>query len=153
MTLDTIDKSLLNALQGDSKQTTKALSLKLNLSVTAVYERIKKLEREGYIKEYVALLDPEQLDAKLIVFCQVSLSQHTEKIVSAFERDILNFPEVVSCFHISGDNDYLIKVMVSNMKAFRQFMVKKLTTLDYLGSTRSSFVMSTIKDTTAIPIK
>ena len=153
MTLDTIDKSLLNALQGDSKQTTKALSLKLNLSVTAVYERIKKLEREGYIKDYVALLDPEQLDAKLIVFCQVSLSQHTEKIVSAFERDILNFPEVVSCFHISGDNDYLIKVMVSNMKAFRQFMVKKLTTLDYLGSTRSSFVMSTIKDTTAIPIK
>lgn len=152
MVLDAIDKQLLSLLQEDSKQTTKALALKLHLSNTAIYERIKKLEREGVITNYVALLSPEHLDAKLTVFCQVSLVQHTEGIVSAFEKDILKFPEVVGCFHISGDNDYLLKVLVPSMKAFRHFMVKKLTTLSYLGSTKSSFVMTTIKDSTAIPL-
>ena len=152
MTLDATDKKILQLLQEDSKQTTKQLSLKLNLSVTAIYERIKKLEREGIITDYVALVDPELLNAKLTVFCQVSLVQHTEDIVKAFETDILKFPEVVSCFHVSGDNDYLIKVLVPNMKAFRQFIVKKLTSLKYLGSTKSSFVMNTVKDSTAIPI-
>ena len=78
MTLDATDKKILQLLQEDSKQTTKALSLKLNLSVTAIYERIKKLEREGIITDYVALVDPELLNAKLTVFCQVSLVQHTE---------------------------------------------------------------------------
>ena len=73
MTLDATDKKILQLLQEDSKQTTKALSLKLNLSVTAIYERIKKLEREGIITDYVALVDPELLNAKLTVFCQVSL--------------------------------------------------------------------------------
>jgi len=152
MILDNTDKQLLNLLQEDSKQTTKALALQLHLSATAIYERIKKLEREGFITDYVALLNPEKLQANLTVFCQVSLVQHTEDIVSAFEKDILKFPEVVGCFHISGDNDYLLKVLVPSMKAFRLFMVKKLTTLSYLGSTKSSFVMKTIKDSTAIPI-
>lgn len=150
MIFDDIDRKLLELLQTDSKQTNKELSIKLNLSVTAVYERIKKLEREGVIDSYVALLNKEKAERAFMVFCHIKLIQHSQEYVMKFEKEVTNLVEVLECYHISGDYDYLLKVIVKDMEAFREFMVNKLTNINHIGSTHSMFVISEVKHTTAI---
>ncbi|MFH4965465.1 Lrp/AsnC family transcriptional regulator [Gaetbulibacter sp. M235] len=152
MVLDVIDKKLLVFLQQDCKQTNKELSNKLNLSVTAVYERIKKLEKEGIINKYVALVRKEKIDKAFVVFCHIKLIQHSQEYVIKFEREVANLNEVLECYHISGDYDYLLKVLVKDMEAFREFMVNKLTNINHIGSTHSMFVISEVKHTTAINV-
>lgn len=152
MTLDTIDKNLLKYLQEDSKQTNKELSMKLNLSVTAVYERIKKLEREGIIKKYVTLIDTQKVELDLLVFCQIKLVQHAKDYLTKFENEVTQLEEVLECFHVSGEYDYLLKVLVRDMEHFRNFMVTKLTTLQHIGSTQSSFVINEVKNSPFITI-
>ena len=150
MILDSIDKNLLAYLQEDCKQTNKQLSNKLNLSVTAVYERIKKLEKEGIINKYVALVKKENVDKSFVAFCHIKLIQHAQEYVVKFEREVANISEVLECYHISGDYDYLLKVIVKDMEAFREFMVNKLTNINHIGSTHSMFVINEVKHTTAI---
>jgi Lrp/AsnC family leucine-responsive transcriptional regulator len=150
MTFDTADLILLDALQSDSKQTHKQLGLKTKLSVTAVHERIKKLERNGVIKQYVALVDAQQLSLGFMVFCHVKLVQHAKSSLTAFESDIIGLTEVVECFHVSGSYDYLLKVMVKDMVHFRSFLVNKLTSLKSIASTESSFVISQVQNTTKL---
>lgn len=149
MALDATDKKLLEILQADTKKTTKEMSLKLNLSATAVYERVKKLEREGYIKKYVALVDKTKIQRSFVVFCHIKLIQHTREFLTKFESEVGKLNEVLECFHVSGDYDYILKVAVENMEAYREFMVTKLTTLQHIGSTHSTFVISEVKSTTA----
>ena len=150
MIFDTIDKKLLQLLQEDSKQTNKALSNKLNLSVTAVYERIKKLENNGVISRYVALVDKTKVQKDFVAFCHVKLVQHSQDYVIKFEREVNQLEEVLECYHLSGDYDYLLKVLVQDMQAFREFMVEKLTKINHIGSTHSMFVINEVKHTTAI---
>ncbi len=150
--LDAIDKKLLHFLQEDSKQTNKELSNKLNLSVTAVYERIKKLEREGVISKYVTLIDKKIVDKGFVTFCSIKLLQHTKNYVVDFEKEVTKLDEVLECYHISGDYDYLLKVLVADMDEFREFMVKKLTSISHIGSTHSAFMINEVKHTTAISI-
>ncbi|GAA4945872.1 Lrp/AsnC family transcriptional regulator [Algibacter agarivorans] len=150
MVFDATDKKLLEYLQKDSKQTNKELSNKLGLSVTAVYERIKKLEKEGFINGYIALVNKEKIDKNFIVFCHIKLVQHSQDYVVSFEKEVKRLNEVLECYHISGDYDYLLKVLVKDMVAFRAFMVKKLTTINHIGSTHSMFVINEVKHTTAI---
>ena len=150
MGLDNTDKKLLGFLQTDSKQTNKMLSLKLGLSVTAVYERIRKLEKTGYIKGYVALLNKEKVEKGFVAFCSIKLLQHSKDFVVQFEREVAKLDEVLECYHISGDYDYLLKVIVEDMKAYREFMVKKLTKISHIGSTHSAFMINEVKHTTAI---
>ncbi len=150
MKFDAIDKKLLELLQLDSKQTNKELSNKLDLSVTAVYERIKKLERAGVIEKYVALVKKEIVNKSFVAFCHIKLVKHSQDYVIKFEKDVANLKEVLECYHISGDYDYLLKVLVKDMDAFREFMVKKLTTISHIGSTHSTFMISEVKHTTAI---
>ncbi|MGZ0014764.1 Lrp/AsnC family transcriptional regulator [Yeosuana sp. AK3] len=152
MILDAIDKQLLGFLQEDCKQTNKELSNKLNLSVTAVYERIKKLEKAGIINHYVALVKKEKIERAFVAFCHVKLIQHAQEYVVKFEREVANINEVLECYHISGDYDYLLKVLVKDMQAFREFMVNKLTNINHIGSTHSMFVINEVKHTTAIAI-
>jgi Lrp/AsnC family leucine-responsive transcriptional regulator len=152
MTLDITDKKLLELLQHDSKQTNKELSSKLGLSITAVYERIKKLEREGVIENYVALLKKEKVHKAFVAFCHIKLIQHSKDYVIKFEKDVANLEEVLECYHISGDYDYLLKVLVKDMEAYREFMVKKLTTINHIGSTHTTFMISEVKHTTALKI-
>lgn len=147
--MDAIDKKLLALLQEDTKKTTKELSLILNLSVTAVYERIKKLEREGVIRNYVALLDRNKIDKAFVVFCHVKLIQHTKDVIHTFESEVVRLNEVSECFHVSGDYDYILKVNVKDMDAYREFMVTKLTGLQHIGSTHSSFMIGEVKNSTA----
>ncbi|WP_456437931.1 Lrp/AsnC family transcriptional regulator [Psychroserpens sp.] len=150
--LDTIDKKLLHFLQQDSKQTNKELSNKLNLSVTAVYERIKKLEREEIISKYVALINKKSVGKAFVTFCSIKLVQHSKDYVVDFEKQVANLEEVLECYHISGDYDYLLKVIVADMDEFREFMVKKLTTISHIGSTHSAFMINEVKHTTAIKV-
>lgn len=150
MKFDAIDNNLLELLQEDCKQTNKELSNKLMLSVTAVYERIKKLEKAEVIKKYVALVNKEKINKSFVVFCSIKLVQHTKDYVIKFEREVAKLNEVVECYHISGDYDYLLKILVEDMEAYREFMVKKLTSIDHIGSTHSAFMINEVKYTTAI---
>ena len=148
MILDIVDKKLLSLLQQDTKKTTKALSLKLNLSVTAVYERIKKLEREGIINNYVALLNRNKIDKSFVVFCHIKLIQHSKDFLTKFESEVTQLDEVLECFHVSGDYDYILKICLKDMEEYREFMVTKLTTLHHIGSTHSTFMIGEVKNTT-----
>ncbi|WP_159946665.1 Lrp/AsnC family transcriptional regulator [Polaribacter septentrionalilitoris] len=150
--LDTTDKKLINLLQNDCKQTTKQLSLQLNLSVTAVYERIKKLEKERIIKKYVALINKNKIEKSFLVFCHIKLIQHSKEFVTTFEREILKLEEVSECFHVSGDYDYILKIYVKDMDEYRDFMVTKLTAIKYIGSTHSTFAIEEVKNTSSIII-
>ncbi|TMM32388.1 Lrp/AsnC family transcriptional regulator [Polaribacter aestuariivivens] len=152
MTLDKTDKKLINLLQKDSKQTTKQLSLQLNLSVTAVYERIKKLEKEKVIEKYVAIINKNKIEKSFLVFCHIKLVQHSKEYVITFEREILKLEEVSECFHVSGDYDYVLKIYVKDMDAYRDFMVTKLTAIKYIGSTHSIFTIGKVKNTTSINV-
>jgi Lrp/AsnC family leucine-responsive transcriptional regulator len=150
--MDLIDKKLLILLQTDSKKTTKELSLKLNLSVTAVYERIKKLEREGIIDKYVVLVNRSKVDKGFVVFCHIKLIQHTKEFLTKFESEVVKLSEILECHHVSGDYDYILKIAVKDMEAYREFLVTKLTTLDHIGSTHSTFMISEVKNTTLIEV-
>lgn len=152
MTFDAIDTKLLKLLQIDAKQTTKQLSAKLNLSVTAVYERIKKLEREGVIEKQVVLLNRNKIKKGFVVFCHLKLMQHTKEFILDFEKDVVKLNEVLECFHVSGDYDYILKIYVENMEEYREFMVTKLTTLQHIGSTHSTFMIGEVKNTTVYTI-
>ncbi|PWH82575.1 AsnC family transcriptional regulator [Algibacter marinivivus] len=150
MTFDATDKKLLEYIQQDSKQTNKELSNKLGLSVTAVYERIKKLEKEGFIDGYIAIVNKEKVNRNFVVFCHVKLVQHSQEFVIKFEKEVKQLSEVLECYHLSGDYDYLLKVIVEDMTAFREFMVNKLTSINHIGSTHSMFVINEVKHSTAI---
>ena len=148
--MDLIDKKLLFLLQTDSKKTTKELSLKLNLSVTAVYERIKKLEREGIIDKYVVLVNRSKVDKGFVVFCHIKLIQHTKEFLTKFESEVVKLSEILECHHVSGDYDYILKIAVKDMEAYREFLVTKLTTLEHIGSTHSTFMISEVINTTVL---
>ena len=148
--MDATDKKLLRLLQQNSKQTHKALSLQLGLSPTAVYERIKRLERQGIIRKYVALLDPSRVERNFRVFCQVKLNQHIKTQVISFEKEVGELEEVVSCYHL--EYDYLLEICVRDMQEYREFMVAKLTAIQHIGSTHSAFVINTVKQTTELPL-
>lgn len=150
--LDNIDLDILRLMQEDAKITTKELSLKLHLTTTPIHERIKRLEKEGYIQKYVAILDKQKLKRGLIVFCNISLKQHTSEIGNQFVHDIASLEEVVECHNISGDYDFLLKVLVEDMPGYQQFVMNRLGSLENIGSVKSIFVMGEIKNTWAIPI-
>ncbi len=152
MKLDRIDLKILQQLQEDSKMTNKELSNQLDLSVTAIYERIKRLEREGVISKYVALVDPEKVEKGFMVFCQIRLIQHARTYLTNFEKEVTQLSEVLECYHVSGEYDYILKVLVKDMAAYREFMVSKLTNLDHIGSTQSTFIINKVKSTSAITL-
>lgn len=144
-TLDSIDLQILRTLQKNSKLTTKELADAVNLTPTPVFERQKRLERRGYIKRYVAVLDAEKLGLGLQVFCKVKLKQINHEIADAFARRIMRLPEVTECYNTSGNYDYLLKVRAANMKQYQEFVLSKLGDIDSLGSIESMFVMSEVK--------
>jgi len=152
MKLDAIDTQLLNFLQKDAKQTNKELASKLDMSVTAVYERIKKLEKGGVIDKYVTLLNKQSVERAFIAFCHIKLVKHSQELIHQFEKEITTIDEVLEAYHLSGDYDYLLKVHVKDMESFRKFMVNKLTNIDHIGSSNSMFVISEVKHTTAVNI-
>lgn len=139
--LDETDIRLLKLLGQDSKMTMKELAIKVNLSASPVFERVKRLEANGYIKKYIALLDAEKLNYGLIVFCNIKLKHHDKSIGHKFVTDIMKLREVVECYNISGDFDFLLKVYARDMKHYQDFVFNKLGSVQSIGSTHSTFVM------------
>jgi len=148
--IDAKDREVLALLQEDSKRTPKEYANRLGLSTTAVYERIKRLEKTGVITRYVALVDKNKVNKAFMVLCHVKLIQHIKEYVLQFEREVVQLEEVSECYHISGDYDYILKVNVSDMETYREFMVTKLTAIKNIGSTQSSFVINEVKYSTAL---
>lgn len=149
-TIDETDLQILKTLQKNSKLTTKELADAVHLTPTPVFERQKRLERQGYIKKYVAILDPEKLDRGLLVFCKVKLKQINHVIADAFVRRIQRIPEVTDCYNISGAYDYLLMVRARDMKQYQEFVLTKLGDIDSVGSIESTFVMSAVKQSYGI---
>lgn len=143
--LDKIDIALLKHLEKDSKQTVKALALEVGLSVSPTFERIKRLEKRGLIKGYTVELEPKELGLDLLVFCQVSLASHSESSIKGFQDGIGKLDQVVACYHVTGDSDYLLKVYAKNMEDYQQFIVKKLSKIENVSKVQSSFVMAEVK--------
>jgi Lrp/AsnC family transcriptional regulator, leucine-responsive regulatory protein len=139
--LDDTDRQLLKLLGEDSKVTMKELAARVNLSPSPVFERVKRLEANGYIKKYIALIDAEKLDYGLIVFCNIKLKHHDKSIGHEFVTDIMRLNEVVECYNISGDFDFLLKVYAKDMKHYQDFVFNKLGSVKSIGSTHSTFVM------------
>ena len=144
-TLDPIDLQILRTLQENSQLTTKELARCVNLSSTPVFERLKRLERKGYIKKYVAILDAEKLNQGFRVFCTVQMTRINREIAAEFTRKIQSIPEVTECYNIAGDYDYLLKIHTPDMKYYQEFVLNVLGTIDHLGSIHSIFVMDEIK--------
>ncbi|MBN8789260.1 MAG: Lrp/AsnC family transcriptional regulator [Terrimonas sp.] len=144
--LDQTDIALLKILSNNSSQTIKELAAQVNLSASPVLQRIKKLESNGYIKKYVAVLDPEKFSQGFIVFCNIRLKQHDRTIGHKFVEDIMKIDEVVECYNVSGDYDFILKVLARDMKHYQEFVFNKLGSVESIGSTHSTFVMAEIKN-------
>lgn len=140
--LDPTDIKILEIVQQDARITTKALADQLNLSTTPVFERVKRLEREGLIKKYVALVDNKLLGLRLIAFISISLTKHSRSYLEKFVNEVSQYPEVMECYHIAGNFDFMLKVVVKNMEVYETFILTKLSTIANLGQVQSSFVLS-----------
>ncbi|MBX2816723.1 MAG: Lrp/AsnC family transcriptional regulator [Saprospiraceae bacterium] len=150
--LDKIDLEILMLLQQHGRMTIKDVALGLGMTTTPIFERIKRLERNGVIKGYAALLDPQLVDMQLTAFIHLSLVNHARKALEKFIADISIFPEVMEVHHVSGDEDFLIKVVVKDMGHYNLFVLRKLSKVPNVGKVRSSFSLSTYKSTTVFPV-
>ncbi|UKB85794.1 Lrp/AsnC family transcriptional regulator [Chryseobacterium sp. MEBOG06] len=150
--LDDKDVQLLRLLQKNAKLTVKELAKEVNLSTSPVFERVKRLEQEGYVKRYAAVLDAEKLNRGFTVFCQIKLKIHDRSVGYDFVKEILEIEEVAECYNISGDFDFLLKVQVRDMKHYQDFVFNKLGSVDSIGSTHSTFVMAEVKNNHGITI-
>lgn len=148
--LDTVDLQILRALQENARLTTKELAARVHLSTTPVFERLRRLEKVGFIQKYVAVLDAEKLGRGFTVFCSVKLRQMSRSVARDFISVIRDIPQVAECYNISGEYDYLLKIQAPDMKYYNEFIINVLGSIDSIGSILSSFVMDEIKNTHAL---
>lgn len=146
-TLDRIDLSILKLLQQNARITIKEISEKVHLSTTPVHERIRRMEESGVIRQYATIVNGAKVKRGLMVICYVSLKQHSRHSGDKFIKSILEMNEVVECLTISGEFDFMLKVVTENMDSYYDFHVNKLSALDNMGNVQSVFVMGVIKQT------
>ena len=152
MNLDASDIRILQLLQENAQLTLKEISQKINLSMTPTHDRIKRLEQEGVIDKYVTILNKKMVGNPMMVYCNITLDKQQKNHFEEFEEAIRQFPEVIECSVVSGNFDYLLKVIVKDMNAYNEFYQKKLSDLQSVAHISSSFVMSEVKSTTVIPL-
>ncbi|HRN66713.1 MAG TPA: Lrp/AsnC family transcriptional regulator [Promineifilum sp.] len=152
VSLDCIDRELLTALQRDARQTNAELARQVNLSATGLHKRLRRLEEAGVIKGYVAQVDREAVGYDMLCFVQVTLQRHEPDAVDNFRREVQSMPEVLECHHLTGEFDYLLKVIVCNRKHLEHFILNTLTPVRGMDKIRTSLVLSEIKATAAIPM-
>lgn len=150
--LDKVDLQILRTLQENARLTTKELASRVSLSSTPVFERLKRLESNGYIEKYIAVLNADKLNQGFIVFCHVKMSKLNKDIANGFTERVKGIPEVTECYNVSGHYDYMLKIHAPNMKYYQEFVLNVLGTIDNLSSLESTFVMDTIKHDYGITI-
>ena len=151
-TLDSIDLDILRALQADARLTTRQLAAKDHRSPTPVFERVRRLESQGYIRRYSAVLDADKLGRGFMVICQVKLRIINRDIATTFVDYVKDLPQVSECYHVSGSFDYILKVRAASMAEYRDFLLNKLGAIDSVGTIESAFVMTEIKNDNTLPI-
>ena len=149
--MDTTDRKILNLLQTDASLTVKQIADQIALSVTPCWKRIQKLEAQGFIRARVALLDPDKVNASVTVFVAIKTDQHTAAWIERFSRSVSDMPEVMEIYRMSGEIDYLLRVVVSSIEAYDRFYKRLVERID-LSNVTSSFAMEQMKYTTALPI-
>jgi len=152
VSLDKIDTKILDLLQQNSNRTTKSIAKALGMTTTPIFERIKKMEKQGYIKKYVAVLNNKKIGLKQTVFIGITLQGHTRSYLEKFVKQINGFPEIIECHRVSGNFDYLLKLVVEDIEAYETFIISKLTLLPYLGNVQSLITLSTAKETNEIDL-
>jgi len=147
VTLDKKDLEILRLLQENAMLTVREVATRVHLSTTPTHERIKRLEREGVIRQYAALLDHRKIDRSMVVICNVSLKDHSKKTAKTFIDAISGFREVIACYNISGEYDFMLKIVARSMEDYHRFAMGKLGDVGGIGHLHSVFVMDVIKDT------
>ena len=147
--LDDIDKIILKNLQENAKITTKELASILNLSISPVYERIKRLESQNYIEQYVAVLNRFLLKQPITTLCQVSMKYHNDAYIEKFESEIKKLDEVQECYHMAGGVDFMLKINMGSPDEYHDFVKNKLSKIENIGTLVSTFVLKEIKRTHA----
>ncbi|MEZ4908150.1 MAG: Lrp/AsnC family transcriptional regulator [Saprospiraceae bacterium] len=143
--LDEIDKKILDLIQYDADYTNKEIASKLGLTITPVYERIKKMKKSGIIKKNIAILDPKKLGFGIFSFCNVSLKEHSKQHIINFENKIQLLNEVQCCYHISGQYDFLLTIYAKDIEEYQNFLTTKLAAIENISNVQSQFVMKEIK--------
>ncbi|SEQ42429.1 DNA-binding transcriptional regulator, Lrp family [Hyunsoonleella jejuensis] len=146
--LDDIDLKILRILQKDAKKTTKDIAKVLHLTASPVYERIRRLEKKGYIKKYVALIDKKLINCPVTAICMVSLRYHDEGFIDKFDRQIKSLLEVQECYHMAGKVDFVLKINLGSLEEYHEFVRLKLSKIENIGVLESYFVLKEIKTTT-----
>ncbi len=150
--LDSKDLAILHLLQKNARITVKEISDKMHLSTTPVHERIKRMEASGVIKQYATLVDHTKVKNGLMVICYVSLKEHNKNAGTKFIKLIHELNEVIECYSISGEFDFMLKVVCEDMNAYYDFHVNKLSAIENMGHVQSVFVMGRIKETTSLTL-
>jgi len=150
--IDVTDREILKLLQENARLTIKEIAKKLNLSTTPIFDRMKKLENNGIIDRYVALVNPKKVGKKLTVFINISIKEHSKSGVEEFVSAIIDFPEVLECHHVTGDADFILKMIFSDIEEYNRFILDSLSIIPNIGKVESRFSLSMRKSTTAIPV-
>lgn len=151
--MDAIDKAIINHLQDDASITNLELSQRIELSPPALQKRLRKLEDKGIIEHVVALVNRERVGFDLLCFVQVNLRHHEVQVVKEFKVAVQDMTEVLECYHLTGEMDYLLKVVVRNRKHLERFLIDTLTPAPGVDKIRTSLVLSDVKVTTKLPIE
>lgn len=147
--LDQTDKGILELLQVDARLTHKELGHRLHKTVTPIHLRVKRLEEDGYIKRYAAIIDPKKIGRSLIAYTQVQLKQHSQGSLQNFQLEVVKLTEVMECYHMTGAFDFLLKIAIADMDEYNHLVMDKLSRLPDVGMMQSFFVMSEAKNETA----
>jgi len=150
--LDKTDKAILNILQENSRTTIKEMAKRLSLSTTPIFDRMKKLEKAGVIKQYVALVEPKLIGKSLTVFINISIKEHGKEAINEFVKNMTAFPEVIECHHVTGNADFILKLVLADIEEYNQFILDKLSVIPHIGKVESKFSLSVRKNTTAIMV-
>lgn len=152
MTLDTIDRAILNALQNQGRISNAELAELVNLSPSACHRRVQRLEKDGYIKQYVALLNARKIGLPTTVFVEIRLSAQADEVLDNFEKAVARIPDVLECHLMAGTADYILKVVAENTEDFARIHRQHLTRLPGVAQMQSSFALRTVFKTTALPV-
>jgi len=151
--MDVLDKTILDILQSEGRISNAELARRVNLSPPATHARIKRLEEQGVISRYAALLEREQVGYDMLCFVHISLQLHQPEQVESVRKAIREFPEVLECHHVTGEYDYLLKVVIRNRKDLERFVIERLTPIPGVARIQTSLVLTEVKSTTALPLE